>query len=123
MRVFRLAAFVALMLVVCAMPTHAQQYQDPLGARCYNFDFGSNYGWDRYTNLCDEPIYIVLIFPRGGLFGIDLKPGKSNGTGHSKNEYASMGEPRVFVCPSGYRVVDMDDKNVSFNTGEYRCKR
>jgi len=101
---------------------HAQTYRDPLGSRCYNFDFGSRYGWDRYTNLCDEPIVVALIFPHGGRFDIHLRPGQSDGTGHSRSEYASMGEPSIFVCPVNARIVDANDHSVTINTERYRCK-
>ncbi len=118
---FVAAAFLA---ALSAPPVaHAQQYREPLGSRCYNFDFGSNYGWDRYTNLCDEPIVIALIFPHGGRFDMHLDPGHSGGTGHSRSEYANMGEPSIFVCPVDMRIVDENDRNVTINTPRYRCKQ
>jgi hypothetical protein len=115
------AAFLA---ALSAPPVaHAQQYREPLGSRCYNFDFGSNYGWDRYTNLCNENITVALIFPHGGRFDVQLRPGQSDGTGHSRSEYANMGQPSIFVCPTDFRIVDENDRNVTINTPRYRCKQ
>ncbi len=123
LRLFILLAAPFLLALSAAPVAYAQQYREPLGSRCYNFDFGSNYGRDRYANLCDENITIALIFPHGGRFDVQLRPGQSGGTGHSRSEYANMGQPSIFVWPTDMRIVDENDRNVTINTPRHRCKQ
>ena len=118
-----LFALAAVLFPLLTITAHAQNTQAPL-PRCYELHFSKgDMGNDYYTNVCDQPIGISLIFPRGGLFAFELAPGKTDGTGHSEKDYNTMGQPSVFVCPLGLRPVDGSGHYVTLHTALYNCKR